>query len=246
MGTTVAYAEVFKKKLLSTHGEGRFELILFKEVDRTFRYDRRVILKCVDHNLNFDVSVKQHWEYPHGGCPKCKEVMPCISRYNKYMPIIQELHGNTYTYQTPEDFGFGGKLVITCKVHGNFKKRIGDHLRKENPQGCPKCTPVETAFSYSQFMSSCERNGNPTLYIIRCFNESESFIKVGITGKGVKGRYRGPQAMPYGYEVLNEYNGTPEEVWNLEKLIGSLFRQDFGYRPKINFKGSMYECYKFE
>lgn len=246
LGTTVAYAEAFRRKLVSVHGEGRFELVLFKERDRTVSFDRRAILRCVKHDLEFDVSVNQHWVHPHGGCPECKETLPCIERYNKYLPLIHKLHGDKYSYQEPETFGLGGKLKILCKEHGEFEKRIGDHLREEQPQGCPDCTPVETAFSYSQFMSSCERNGNPTLYVLRCFNDEESFIKVGITGKGIESRYRGQQAMPYQYEVLNEYNGTPDEVWNFEKLLGRLFRKDFGYRPKIRFKGSMYECYKFD
>lgn len=228
------------------HGEGRFELVLFKERDRTVSFNRRAILRCVKHDLEFDVSVNQHWVAPHGGCPKCKETLPCIERYNKYMPLIEKFHGKKYTYQNPESFGLGGKLKIVCGEHGEFQKRIGDHLREGVLQGCPKCTPVETAFSYSQFFSSCERNGNPTLYVLKCFNETEEFIKVGITGKGVKSRYRGYQAMPYDYEILNEFHGTAEEVWNLEKVIGSMFRNDFGYRPKIRFKGSMYECYKFD
>ena len=247
MGTLVSYETAFKKKLLKIHGKGRFELILFNERSAYDKHDRRVFLKCLKHDLEFDVSVKQHWVNPkHGGCPSCKLEVPCVERYLKYMPAILKLYGDTYLYQEPERFALGGKLEITCKTHGAFKKRIADHLRKDNPQGCPKCTPAETAFSYSQFFSSCERNGNPTLYVIKCFNETEEFIKVGITGKGVKSRYRGYQAMPYDYEILNEFHGTAEEVWNLEKVIGSMFRNDFGYRPKIRFKGSMYECYKFD
>ncbi len=246
MGTLASYKKAFEVKLLKYHGNNRFKLVKFMEIDKDKSFDRRVVLKCLKHYLDFEVCTKQLFLKPHGSCPECKIEYQCIKRYEKCKPLIDEYHGDKYIYQKPETFGIGGKLLVLCKEHGEFEKWTGDHLRAERPQGCPKCTPVETAFSYSQFISSCERNGNPTLYILRCFNESESFIKVGITGKGVKGRYRGPQAMPYGYEVINEYNGTPEEVWNLEKLIGSLFRQDFGYRPNIRFKGSMYECYKFE
>lgn len=246
MGTLASYKKAFEAKLLKYHGNNRFELVDFMEIDKGKSFDRRVVLKCLKHCLNFEVCIKQHFLKPHGSCPECKVEHQCIQRYEKCRPLIDKFHGDKYIYQNPETFGIGGKLKIVCKQHGGFEKWTGDHLRPESPQGCPECNPVETAFSYSQFVSSCERNGNPTLYVLKCFNDNETFIKVGITGKGIKGRYRGLQAMPYRYEVLNQCNGTPEEVWNLEKLIGSLFRKDFGYRPKIKFKGSMYECYKFD
>ena len=246
MSRKLAVKATFERKQQSRHGVGTFELIDFEY--RKYSkggLGRRILVRCVKHDNTFDISSSQHLAVDSGGCPQCKSELSCIARYNKYLPLIEKFHGDKYIYQKPESFGLGGKLKIICKEHGEFEKRIGDHLREGVLQGCPECTPIETAFSYSQFMSSCERNGNPTLYVLRCFNDEESFIKVGITGKGVESRYRGQQAMPYQYEVLNEYKGTPEEVWNLEKLIGRLFRKDFGYRPKIRFKGSMYECYKF-
>ena len=246
MSRELSVKSTFEKKQQKRHGVGTFELIDFNHRKYTRGVNRRILVKCVKHDLIFDISSNQHLSVDSGGCPQCKSEIACIARYKKYMPLIEKFYGNKYTYQKPESFGVGGKLKIVCGEHGEFQKRIGDHLREGVLQGCPKCTPVETAFSYSQFFSSCERNGNPTLYVLKCFIETEEFIKVGITGKGVKSRYRGYQAMPYDYEILNEFHGTAVEVWNLEKVIGSMFRNDFGYRPKIRFKGSMYECYKFD
>jgi hypothetical protein len=79
---------------------------------------------------------------------------------------------------------------------------------------------------------------NTIFYIIRIFNENESFLKCGITNESVSRRYSG-KLNGYKYELLFSHDETQEKGINLEREIGAKFRH---YNPKIKFPGSL-ECY---
>lgn len=87
-----------------------------------------------------------------------------------------------------------------------------------------------------------QSSGRPAkLYIIRCWNEEESFFKIGVTFKKIKRRFAGKVIMPYEYEVITLF-----ESYNLQLVhdleIQFLFMTEkFSYMPDIKFKGSS-EC----
>ena len=50
------------------------------------------------------------------------------------------VHGNKYNYENTEYITSNDKVVITCKVHGDFELRAANHLLKNGKaQGCRKC-----------------------------------------------------------------------------------------------------------
>lgn len=129
-------------------------------------------------------------------------------------------------------------LKIECPIHGHFYQKPRDHIR--SVKGCKECnTGVGLGFKKKEFVEHFI-NKECIFYIIECWNETEIFYKIGITGRTVKERYAG--RLPYKYKILKEYTGTAEYVWNLETEY-KLALKPYHYKPKIKFNGSTYECF---
>jgi hypothetical protein len=78
-------------------------------------------------------------------------------------------------------------------------------------------------------------------YILKIFNESEKFIKVGITSESVSRRYAGKLA-GYDYELLYQCDLGLNEIIKLEQSVQSSFKK---YNPNIKFPGYL-ECLDIE
>ena len=60
--------------------------------------------------------------------------------------------------------------------------------------------------------------------------------KFGITSrKNVKQRYYG--SMPYNYEIYYTWEGSAEDVWDLESKLKHQILKKYKYIPSINFAG---------
>ena len=79
------------------------------------------------------------------------------------------------------------------------------------------------------------------VYVIRCYDENESFIKVGKTFQTTEARFQLEGAMPYKYEIIYEIVSNGYNVCKLEEKIKKELKQ-YSYRPKIMFNG-YYECF---
>ena len=95
----------------------------------------------------------------------------------------------------------------------------------------------------SGFIKYCEENneGYGTFYVIRLFNDGESFYKYGITGKTVEARHALKYQNVYDYEVIMEFEVPANFCWDLEQHYKSL--TEFRYLPEQWFKGFS-ECFK--
>lgn len=82
------------------------------------------------------------------------------------------------------------------------------------------------------------------VYIIRCYDENESFIKVGKTFQTTEDRFKLDGAMPYNYEVLYEIISNGYNICKLEEKIKKELKQ-YSYKPRIMFNG-YYECFEEE
>ena len=112
-----------------------------------------------------------------------------------------------------------------------------------NGYGC-KCN--KGGYSKSSFRKVCERNSrsDPKVYVIKCYNENEEFIKIGMTSKSVYSRFRRRSDIPYSYQILKEIKGSPDFVWNKERELHILCKS-FKYTPQLSFFG-MRECFTLE
>ena len=108
--------------------------------------------------------------------------------------------------------------------------------------GCPACKKNPDHFNRTTFVDRCKNKTNdPILYVIKCYNDLESFYKIGITSNSVKQRFVGKDAMPYKYDIIHEVSSTPENVYNIEKILHKLYKP-FRYFPLISFQGQT-ECF---
>ena len=154
-----------------------------------------------------------------------------------WLEDFKKIHGDLYDYSKVEYINTYTKVKIICKTHGIFEQTPQSHL---NGFHCRACKPNYEKIS-KNFLTQA---GNLTciLYVLRCWNENENFYKIGITSKSIKDRFRNKFSMPYEYIVLEEYKGSPNFIWELEKKYHILNNQ-FIYKPKIKFSGSVYECF---
>ena len=169
------------------------------------------------------------------GCSKCaNESISSRVRSNteefiekavlRYGTDLYSFDDTTYETATSE-------VTITCKKHGNFRQTPNRFL---NGQVCPKCTYKENTANYH--LSKKIRN-NSIFYIIECYNEEERFIKLGVTSRSIKARFKDTYDMPYNYEVLREFSYVNLEASDAIETELLKFTKNVRYEPKIKFSG---------
>lgn len=93
------------------------------------------------------VTCKQHGDFEQRayshlsgmGCRRCGsegKMVPLKHSTKEYVSLAKEKHGGRYTYARLKYEGTNGKVLITCKQHGDFEQRASSHL---SGQGCPEC-----------------------------------------------------------------------------------------------------------
>lgn len=133
---------------------------------------------------------------------------------------------NKTNYQTAT-----GDVIITCKIHGDFNQTPNRFL---NGQICPRCTYKETN---SNFYTLKDRRKNSILYVIECYNEQERFIKIGVTSRSVKVRFRDAYDMPYNYKILREFRYANIDAPDKMETELLKFTKTATYCPKLKFSG---------
>jgi hypothetical protein len=201
----------------------------------------KVKIVCKRHGV-FEQTPNKHISKKQQGCKKCK-VFKDTEEYFKEMrdKFVEKsliVYKGFYSY---ENFIYKDsriKSYVTCPVHGDFLITVSSHIRGS---GCVKCANlIRNFFTKTSFINN-SKDVKASLYVIKCFNDSESFIKVGITSKHITNRFKNKTLMPYNYTVLHIIVGYPEDVWNLEKTNLKVLSK-FSYTPKIKFQG-MTECF---
>ena len=111
--------------------------------------------------------------------------------------------------------------------------------------GCLTCDAKEKVSGSNIYTKAFKNNQNPDtlkclLYVVEFFNETEKFIKIGITTNTVEYRFR---KMKYNMKIHLTLDLTLTEALKYEKDILKEFI-GFKYNPLISFNGKK-ECLKF-
>lgn len=175
------------------------------------------------------------------GCPTCNGV--AWQTQEQVIEKANTVHNFRYTYLNFKFKNVGCKSTITCPIHGDFEQKVQSHLEGH---GCYKCARELNINSKTSFIQYCKTKNNKAIfYIIKCFNKTETFYKLGITSNSIEKRYCNNTAMPYQYEIIQEIKGIPEDIWNLELFFKHyITKNNFKYYPSITFNGSITECFK--
>lgn len=93
-----------------------------------------IVVTCPDHG-DFKTIVAGH---VNGiGCAKCH-----FGIYDgpTFKAMADGVHGDRYDYSNAEYTRCNEKVVIRCRVHGDFKQAPSEHVHQS--QGCPRCAFV--------------------------------------------------------------------------------------------------------
>lgn len=178
----------------------------------------------------------EFWQKPNGhlsgdGCKKCGNSYTL----NDFIKKATFIHKNKYDYSKVVYVDSKTKVTIICPVHGEFTQIPADHLRN---RGCVLCKPI--THSRSSAIENAE-DKLVRLYKIYCWNETESFYKIGRTKFLTKERFPNKSVMPYNYSVVSELIGDAGYIYDLENKEHRR-HYHLKYKPNISFAGET-ECF---
>ena len=74
------------------------------------------------------------------GCPKCAGNINKGSQ--EFIEEVIKIHGNIYDYSKVDYKNANTKIIISCKIHGDFEEKPYSHL---NGHGCSMCSRINSA-----------------------------------------------------------------------------------------------------
>lgn len=213
----------------------------------------KVTIVCKIHG-EFTQTPNAHFKQKQG-CKKCSDARNHNIQRDDTKSFIAKaklIHKNKYNYnKTVYGKNAHEKVIITCPIHGDLL--IIPNLHLSHKQGCRYCgfekiaklnRNSPTGWSFNNWVKTSKNSKDFDcfkVYIIKCFNDNETFYKIGRTFRKVESRFQGKTAMPYNYEIIKIYKGKAKEIYQLEIELRRINKIN-KYIPKTSFKG-MNECY---
>ena len=130
-------------------------------------------------------------------------------------------------------FNYAQRAVFKCPICGREWESYVNNIQNKTSK---TCCAIKNRWSKEKWCSLSEKS---TLYKLLLYNESESFIKIGMTIKSVDDRAKN---FPYDYKIIKIIEGDSSYIYDLEMRIKRLFK-NYNYEPLIKFKGFS-ECFK--
>ena len=130
--------EEFIEKSINTHGKNYdYSKINYQGMHK------KIIIICKEHG-KFNQTPSEHLNKKRG-CFKCLGI---VCDLNSFIEKSINTHGEKYDYSKVIYNGYKKKVIIICKIHGEFQQTPGDHY--QNGSGCQKC--ANNQFSKSQII----------------------------------------------------------------------------------------------
>jgi hypothetical protein len=176
-------------------------------------------------------------------------IQSAVNPTEYFINQAKEIHGELYDYSLVKYINNRTKVEIISK-HGSFCQVASSHLQG---CGCPILARLKislynqenpTGWNYNLWETAgfkSKKFDSFKVYIIKCFNNTEEFYKIGKTYKTVKQRFESKCELPYKWEVIQTIKGDAREISKLEHKLHKQFKE-FKYTPLLKFEGSN-ECY---
>ncbi|WP_180161067.1 hypothetical protein [Acinetobacter sp. YH12064] len=200
----------------------------------------KIVITCPKHG-DFKQSANQHTSGK--GCSHCGRERMVLLRRSATRDVVSrftEAHKDRYDYSKFKYTGMWGKGIIICPKHGPFMQEPVSHIKGH---GCDACARELTGtHKRGEYTENCTKrhDGLSHLYLVKIFDDSEEFYKVGISVHDIKVRFR-KHKMPYQVKPIKVIKAEAGYVWDLEKRILSLVK-GLSYKPKNKFNGHT-ECF---
>ena len=215
----------------------------YKYSNNILRSSDKIEITCPKHGIFLQ---RPHDHYINrNGCPRCGR-SKATKTSEKWEEQIKKVWNDTYEYL--DKYTLQHTLIrIKCHQHGIFQLKPKVHLRG---RGCPKCSKenkLHNGWSVSKW-SEISKNSNNfdsfKVYIIKCFDENEEFIKIGRTFLSLKCRFSN-YSLPYEYDIIKIFNF--EDAFKCAEKEVNVLRhlKEFKYKPLKVFGGKT-ECFSLE
>lgn len=218
--------------------------------------DLKIRIECIHGTRS--ISVRRHLE--GYACRYCNGTMidktikqPKVFRERKkpavgwnikgdkssFVDKATAIHHDRYNYEKFNYINCKIKGIITCKIHGDFEQNADAHINARS--GCPHCGSGGT-YSEWYFRDNPEmKDIGGVIYLIEMSNDTEVFLKIGITEKNANKRFASPSKNGgYKCRIILQRDMNMYEAWKLEQKILCDFK-DSKYNPSIYFPGHT-EC----
>lgn len=123
----------------------------------------KVCIICPEHGEFWQEPSNHTRQGKKSGCIKCghnKIQKKLTNNYEEVLARFKDFHKDTYVYDNFVYVSMLEKVLVTCRVHGDFQVRPRDH---EQGSGCPKC----------------QGHNQTILYLLKC--RFTGLTKIGIT-----------------------------------------------------------------
>jgi hypothetical protein len=139
--------EQFIEKAKKTHGNKYdYSLVKYENVDTT------VMIICKIHDEKFEQTPYIHINLGCG-CKKCGiKTRTDKQRFTKeqFIEKAKKTHGDNYDYSFVEYVNDSTKVIIICKIHGQFNQSPNNHYKK----GCRNCGIESSANSKIKYKNT--------------------------------------------------------------------------------------------
>ena len=123
------YKQKFIQKVEALHGIEHYD---FSEVPEIVKGKEYVKIRCIIHNIVFEVNVRKFISSIFCECPEC-----IIEKNTEdFIRKAKLVHGDKYDYSKVRYIKSKEKIIIICPIHGEFTQTPNQHL---NGNGCPVC-----------------------------------------------------------------------------------------------------------
>lgn len=203
--------------------------------------------KCLKCGSIFEST----WDDIHsgGGCIYCsgKQANETNSIYNLFPELIVYFKNEDDAKKVTR--GSNKRVDLICPDCGHEKSLNPTDLVRRG-FSCCNCNPNYGITRENKGMFNetiVERNKEEykkemtTLYIIKCFDDDESFFKIGITSRGLNRRFSSNKYIKYNYESLYEAYINLYDAAVIESKLHKLYERH-SYTPLKRF-GGWTECF---
>lgn len=248
--TAINKNEYFAKQSMEVYGN-IFDYSLVEYVNAA----TPVKIICKEHGI-FIVTPNAHFSsIKMAHCSVCKKNEGKQKILNKVDLFIEKAllkHKDKFDYSEINYTGSHGKIKVRCKEHNHtFEQIAREHIKGDG--GCEFCRRKSiskarkknpTGWSLSRWILFAQKSkqfDSFKVYILECYDENEKFIKIGRTYQSINSRFRTKGMLPYKYNIVREFTGNPEDMFELEWNLKSKYSKQ-KYVPMKNFNG-MHECF---
>lgn len=225
------------QQVVTTISEQGFEVLPENKPEEFKNSESHLKVRCLKDGYEWSGPV---YSLMKGlGCRRCsnKEVYTFESMKNKVESKI-----NATVISSEEDYiNVREKISLKCNNHQTIWESTPDKIFRG--QGCPDCANERRSVFNPKLAEKHKESWitKPSkVYIIRCFNEDESFYKIGISTVDIKHRFSG-KAMPYSFKEVLEISTNRYYAVHIEAYLHKL-HTDYWYNPSIKFAGRT-ECF---